>query len=129
VTYRLRKLRDKGILPAIYYFVHAERASISKFFIFVYCRSWSAAFHQKFFRFCQANGHIVALLEVVGSWRYEVIVRLEEPALITALVEGIQREFSGFIAHTTYVPYYNEPKVSPYPFKSFELIKSAQQRF
>ncbi len=116
VEYRLKKLRERGIICGDMYEVRGELLGLSNFIVLVQMKGVSDVTHTGFISFARLHPHITHLSFEVGYWDYQLGVAVQEVEQLNALIEEVQSRFSDQLVIARAIPMFKARKVRDYPF-------------
>lgn len=117
VGYRVRALRESGVLRGFAYGVDARTFGMQPYRLLVYLKQVSLRVKRDFYSFCADDPQIFALIECLGSWDFEVKAEIEQPTELIALLDRMYAAFGGAIQSISVLNVLGTRKLQFYPFQ------------
>ncbi len=116
LDYRIKKLKEKGVIVRSIYGVDMSSEEILYFRLFIYTRSYAEEFRTRLYDFCAAHLNIVNLVCVLGAWDYQIGVEVTRQEDLQQVLHEIQADFGSQINRITVLPIFRISKMKNYPF-------------
>jgi DNA-binding Lrp family transcriptional regulator len=114
--YRIRRLKEKGLIVGSYYQIVPEALGLQSFLLLLCVKGLDGETKQAFLKYCRAHPDIVLLIESVGSWDFELAVDVANTRHTIEIVQGLHERFSAHIVSCKILPSFSYTKVREYPF-------------
>jgi DNA-binding Lrp family transcriptional regulator len=122
VTYRIKAMRDSGVIPALGYSASVFDDGRIPFGLLISVVRTSPAFRTTFWDFCCAHPAVSALLTVSGPWEHQVEVEVRDARAVSAVVQEFYEAFPQNIDEIVTIPIGSMHKLTPYPFSADSSI-------
>ena len=119
LDYRLRRLRQEGVVAGLYYEVQPALIGMQSFLVLVCVKGISREFREEFLKFCGGHPNIVLVIHSIGSWDFEVVIEVAEARESTGIAQEFQDRFSGSLNWIKILPLFSYLKVAEYPFERY----------
>lgn len=86
VDRRVKQLRASGVIQGFFYDLNVAKLGIQSFRLLVRVHGLSCAVHQKVIELCRKHPLVVYLIEVLGSWDFEIGIETSDPRNISSFI-------------------------------------------
>ena len=93
LDYRIKRLREKGILLKKVYAVDSTKLGVRRFRFLISTRGFQKKLFKKMFEFCRKNPEIVNFYHSVGSWDFHLGVEVYSTTDVTRINQSLYNEF------------------------------------
>jgi|688.fasta_scaffold03844_3 DNA-binding Lrp family transcriptional regulator len=121
VEYRLRKLRERGIICADLNELRGSEVGLCNYMLLVGMKGFPSETHADFRAFLRKNPAVSSLSFEVGYWDYRLGVSVQAETEVAALVCDMRQNFDTRIASVQTLPLFYAHKVRDYPFPPSEI--------
>lgn len=115
VEYRLKKLRERGIICGDMFEVKGNMLGLLKYLVLVEMKGITDSLHADFVSFCRVHPYIPHISFEVGHWDYQVGAAVPEVQQLNRLLEELNDQFRGHILSAKPMPMFKARKVRDYP--------------
>ena len=119
VTYRLKSLKEAGVVFEPRYLVDVSKLGLTRFRVRLETPSTSPI-RKKVIEAVRATKEATLLCEVVGPWDYQLELALQDPAAINRVLASLAHKIGHGIRRMEIVPHSGYHKVRNYPFHRFK---------
>jgi DNA-binding Lrp family transcriptional regulator len=123
VEYRIKRLEANGVIIGYSYLVDTSVLGIQMYLLLLYVKAVEKSFKAALFDFCKTHRNVNFLIEYLGAWDYEVGVEVETSKEIISIIEDFYMRFGDVLNTIRVMQVFEYPKVSKYPFRSFEHLR------
>jgi DNA-binding Lrp family transcriptional regulator len=119
LDYRLKRLRNDGVIVASYYAFNGAPLGVLSFMCLIVTRGMSATLRDRVYDFCLKNPEVVLMIESIGSWDFEFVIDAFSAQEAMRTSERIGDHFGREIQSLKMIPIFSYPKVHEYPFSNY----------
>ena len=117
VDFRVKRLKERGILGGSYLQVNAQMLGMQSFLLLVAVKGNTKEIREAFFEFCKMHPNIVVLIHALGPWDFELAVDVNSARDIVAITQQVREQLGTSVDFVKTLPLFRYAKVSEYPFK------------
>lgn len=121
VEYRLRKLRERGVICADLNELRGSEVGLCNYILLVGMKGFPTETHAEFRAFLRRNPGVTSLSFEVGYWDYRLGVSVQAEPELAALVSEMRQNFDDRIATVLSLPLFQVRKVRDYPFPAHDV--------
>lgn len=116
LEYRIRKLRERGIICGDLHELRGRQVGLSNYVVLVGMKGFPAETHSEFRSYLRQNPVVSSLSFEIGYWDYRLGVSVREECELNELVTEMRQRFGERIAAVQPLPLVGVRKVRDYPF-------------
>ncbi len=116
VLHRIKQLRASGVLVGFAYEIEPTVIGCQGYRLLLYTSQISSQLKQHLYLFCAAHRNVVALIECLGTWDFEIKAETESVDELQILVSDLYERFATNIKEIAVLTVLRTPKLSFYPF-------------
>ena len=121
IQYRLKTLRERGILCRTVYLVNPDSYGMSAFRLRAVVRSPSKALRDKLHAWAFGHPNVLSCLHCLGPWDFEFRVEVGDPKSALTVAQSLAEAGGTAIASTEIVPALETMRLLHYPFKKWPV--------
>jgi DNA-binding Lrp family transcriptional regulator len=112
---RLKALEQKQVIARHLYLVNPAALGWQAFKLVIVLRGTTESLREDLVRFCQRKENVTVLIQVIGSWDFELSLEVPELSVANQIARELQVAFSSAIASLELLPQGVEHRVSNFP--------------
>ena len=116
VSYRIKALRERGVLLPSIWILNAQGLGLQEFRILISLRGIRSEVKSVLFKFCSQHANVTYLLEYLGPWQFAIGVLTHDAATATEIVNQIYDSLGRAIDKVAVCLIYQSRKVEFYPY-------------
>ncbi len=121
VEYRIRKLRERGIIFADLHELRGSEVGLVNYLVLVGMKGLPAETHADFQAFLRESRVVSNLCSEVGCWDYRLGISVQSETELADFITALRDSFDDSIAAVQMLPLVGSRKVKDYPFPPGEL--------
>lgn len=115
---RLKRLKEGKVIVGFAYELNPKVIGAQGYRLLIYLKAMSSKFREAFYRHCEEEKHIFAIIECVGSWDFELKVEVEDDDELHVLIGKLYEKFPRDLREVKTLTVFDTPKLSFYPFET-----------
>jgi len=119
IQYRIKSLRDRGILNRTVYLINPDSYGMSAYRLRATVSSPSRGVREKIYAWAAAHPNVLSFLHCLGPWDFEFRVEVADPKDTIKIAQDLSGSLGSVVASTEIVPTLEMKRLLHYPFKSW----------
>ncbi len=95
---RVKKLREQGVIQGLFYDLNVDRIGVQSFRVLISIQGLSCSVRREISQVCAKHPMVTYLIEVLGSWDFEVGIETFDARLVSSVVEELHTQSGGKIS-------------------------------
>jgi len=115
VSFRIKKLKDKGIIRGFKPLIHIGNIGYATYKIPLKFQNFTEERELEIINYLKTDVRVVSLIKMIGKWDFEIEFEVESKEGILDFTRGIRDEFKDIIKEFEVVPLYYEYRYNFFP--------------
>jgi DNA-binding Lrp family transcriptional regulator len=95
---RVKKLREQRVIQGLFYDLNVDRIGVQSFRVLISIQGLSCSVRREISQVCAKHPLVTYLIEVLGSWDFEVGIETFDARLVSSVVEELHTQSGGKIS-------------------------------
>jgi DNA-binding Lrp family transcriptional regulator len=95
---RIKKLKEHGVIQGLFYDLNVDAIGVQSFRVLLSVQGLSCSIRKEIAQLCAKHPLVTYLVEVLGSWDFEVGIETFDPRLVSSVVEELHTQSGGKIS-------------------------------
>ena len=121
IQYRLKTLRERGVLCRTVYLVNPDSYGMSAFRLRAVVRAPTKGLRDKLHAWALNHPNVLSFLHCLGPWDFELRVEVQDPKSAITVAQSLSEAGGGFVTSTEIVPALETMRLLHYPFKQWPV--------
>jgi DNA-binding Lrp family transcriptional regulator len=113
--YRIHRLEKRGVIVGYGYYIDVTKLGMFPYYLLLFESGGGHVFKQELRSFCGSHPYISSCDHCLGSWSYELAVRVPNPLEVQTICQQLMDRFGRTIVEIRPLPVWSVLKFSPYP--------------
>lgn len=115
VDLRVRRLNETKVLEGEMYAVDCTRYGYHSFKLLIYSKGVESTLAAALGKFCQSHPNVTYLIELLGTWDYEIGVEVARAEELTGVMQEIYEQFGALVTSIKVLSKFRDLKLRWYP--------------
>jgi DNA-binding Lrp family transcriptional regulator len=121
ITYRIKSLKDRGILNRTVYLVNPDSYGMSAYRLRATVHTPGKKVREKMYAWAATHPNVLSFLHCLGPWDFEFRVEVADPKDAIRVAHDLTESVGSVVSSTEIVPTLESKCLSHYPLKSWPI--------